>query len=123
MRNLIVVFLLLLSTLTNAQSNELALINQSDYELTMSVQDVKVELNLNLSSNPIPNSLRNNYNNELGAGLLIAGAFFIVGALLTQPDYYGMYGPNKPFFEQGPRMIAIIGGGVLFTGGIVLTIQ
>lgn len=71
---------------------------------------------------------KSRYSNQgsIGVGMIGGGAMFIVGGLLTIPDYN--VGPNgetitKPFFKQGARMLAIMTGGVCLTTGVIISLN
>jgi hypothetical protein len=54
---------------------------------------------------------------------MIGGAAFMVAGLLTQPPYIGNSTTiKKPFFQQGGRTFTIIGGSIMLTTGLILSI-
>ena len=120
MKKLLIFALLLVSTIVSAQTDELAF-NQVDknYQLSMPFKASNLNLNLNIPSKTYSH---NSNNNDIGVAMLIAGASFVVGGLLTQTEVYGMYGPDKPFFKQ-PKMYAIVGGGIILGAGLVIIIN
>jgi len=115
-----------MSILSNAQNTSYSLLadtpTEQNYNLIMSVPKVKEELILNNMNYTINMSSSHNNGSELAVGLLAAGAAFIIGGLTTQAAYEGYNGTNKPFFKQGPRMVAIMGGSVMLTSGLVIMI-
>ena len=64
-------------------------------------------------------------NNGAGPIMMVSGAAFILGGVLTKPDRKLKNGTwqNKSFFNQGPRAWATLSGIGLFCGGIVYTIN
>jgi len=64
-------------------------------------------------------------NDGAGPIMMVSGAAFILGGLLTKPDRKLKNGTwqNKSFFNQGPRAWATLSGIGLFCGGIVYTIN
>ena len=82
-------------------------------------QSHKLNLNMNMSMRP---TKERNSGGDLALGLLAGGAAFIIGGLTSKVPYEGYNGPNKPFFQQGPRMYAIMGGSLLMGAGLVISI-
>jgi len=133
LKNTLTLLLILISTISNSQNISYDLLSDNttefktgkvNYELNMYVPKTEQESFTKIKySNDL--TIHNHYgtSGELGVGLLIAGAAFIVGGLTTLTPYYGYDGSNKPFFKQGPRMVAILGGGLIFSTGIVITIS
>jgi hypothetical protein len=88
--------------------------------------NVKINLHLNktISKNSFNTGSKGGYH-SVGPGLMIAGAAFIIGGVLTQNDYtVNQDGStsDKPFFQQGPKMMAIVGGAGTFILGVGFTI-
>jgi hypothetical protein len=76
----------------------------------------KITLNL-----PLPNSQS---NVRPGPFMVLGGAAFIVGGLLTPPLMVGGSTIEKqPFYKQGGRALAIISGSLTLTIGIGVTLS
>lgn len=128
LKNLMLMLFLSVATLSNAQNTSYSLLadntTEESYDLSMYVPEAKEELtlsNMTYSSNMLP-TRNSNRGGELAVGLLVAGAAFLIGGLATAPPYQGYNGPNEPFFQQGPRMVAIMGGGAMLMGGLIVTL-
>jgi hypothetical protein len=76
-------------------------------------------INLRLPSN---NSYRHD-DGRVGPLVMMGGAVFILAGLLTVPTYKGGSATEqKPFFQQGGRMLAIMSGSIMIPIGSILTI-
>ncbi len=118
MKNLMLIVFLLLSTLTNAQSK---LKTEPTFASINTIpKNIEHKLMLNLPSKTYSH---NSNNNSIGVALLISGAAFVVGGLLTPTPYEGFNGKDKPFFQQGPRMYAIVGGALVVGTSLVIIIN
>lgn len=77
-------------------------------------------INLHLNNS---NILDNGKHIPAGPLMMLGGASFIVAGALTTPFYVGgSTTEKKPFFQQGPRMLAILSGSVVMTVGFAFTI-
>jgi hypothetical protein len=74
------------------------------------------KVNLHLSNSK--NILDNSRDIRVGPVMMLGGASFIAAGMLTTPFYVGgSTTQKKPFFQQGPRMLAILSGaGVMVVG-------
>jgi hypothetical protein len=74
------------------------------------------KINLHLSNSK--NILDNSRDVRVGPIMVLGGASFIAAGILTTPFYVGgSTTQKKPFFQQGPRMLAILSGaGVMVVG-------
>ena len=60
---------------------------------------------------------------RVGPLVMMGGAVFILAGLLTVPTYKGGSATEqKPFFQQGGRMLAIMSGSIMIPIGSILTI-
>jgi hypothetical protein len=83
----------------------------------------KIELNLNkVDYSKVKLVPHVNYGNP-GPGLMIAGGAFTVLGLLTSPEWYGLHGEDKKFFENPARAAAVLGGIVILGAGIIVSIN
>lgn len=69
-------------------------------------------------------------SNSVGIGMTVAGLSMTLAGFLTTPDWYyvnttstqvnstNSQTKNKPFFQQGPRMLAICSGATLTITGL-----
>lgn len=57
-----------------------------------------------------------------GPLMMIGGASFIAAGLITSPFTIGKTTTPKPFYQQGPRALAIVSGAIVFTVGVGITI-
>ena len=111
--------MLFVTTLAKSQSTEL---------LAFNTETPKIELNLNKVDMKLvppggPQHFRSRGGtNGTGIGMMIAGAAFTVGGLATHPEVYGYNGEDKKFFDNPARAGAIIGGVLLLSTGIVITL-
>lgn len=118
MRNLILIMLLFVTTLVKAQSPEL---------LAFNTETPKIELNLDKVDMkmvpPAPQHFKSSGgSNGTGLGMIIAGSAFTIGGLASNPEVYGYNGDNKKFFDNPARAGAVIGGVLLLSTGIVITL-
>jgi hypothetical protein len=60
-----------------------------------------------------------------GAVMIVGGAAFLLGGILTDPDrkWNGSEWKDQQFFGQGPRTYAILSGVGLIIGGTVFSIN
>jgi hypothetical protein len=137
MKRLLMTLLLLLTvTLTQAQltaqltttydqSDQVSEFDDLSLSMTTTTFESETNSNLNLNMNmmkPYGAVKDRNSGGNLAIGLLVSGAAFLAGGLLAKVPYEGYNGPNKPFFQQGPRMYAIMGGSVLMGAGLIISI-
>lgn len=116
MKKLITVLLILVSMSLSAQDNQLfASLNEPTINLNLE----KVNL---VSNSPVYGYRASKGNNDLGPGMMVAGAGFLIGGLLTSTEQYGLSGPDKKFFENPARASAVLGGVILLSTGLVITI-
>jgi len=57
-----------------------------------------------------------------GPLMMIGGASFVAAGLLTSPFTIGKTTTPKPFYQQGPRALAIVSGAFVFVVGVGITI-
>lgn len=131
--------LLLLLTVTLTQAQLTAQLTTTDYnqsEIVSDEYDTELNLNMNMEIEPTLSNPNLNMNmmkpygatknrsggGEFAIGLLVSGAAFIIGGLTTKVPYEGYHGEDKPFFQQGPRMYAIMGGSVILATGLIISI-
>lgn len=82
-----------------------------------------LSLSLSLSSTSYGNS---GGNTSLGPYLIVGGLVFgTIGALggTLGADYDGSTNNPKPFYRQGAHFLTALSGGVIFTTGIILTLN
>lgn len=91
------------------------------YSHTENNQSNKINLHLNRVNNTNSFSVNRSYGNT-GAGLITAGAMFLLVGLTTNTEVYGTSNNQKKFFEQPGRAAAIISGGLILGTGIVISI-
>lgn len=72
--------------------------------------------------------------NNIGYGMMVGGALISVAGFITAPDWYyvnststqinftGTQRKNKPFFQQGPRTMAICSGVTLTITGLLTSL-
>lgn len=111
--------LLVLTTVITVKAND---------GMTKEIPSPNVKINLHLNKTVSKNSFNTGSSSgyhSVGPGLMVAGAAFIIGGILTQNDYtVNQDGStsDKPFFQQGPKMMAIVGGAGTFILGVGFTI-
>jgi len=98
-------------------------ITTQTYSHTNDNQSKQINLHLNKLNHKKPNSfvLGRSYGNT-GAGLMGAGALFMIGGLTTSTEVYGFTDKDKSFLGNTARAAAIISGGLLMGAGIVISI-
>jgi hypothetical protein len=84
-------------------------------------QNKKINLHLNMANNSNSRNVGRSYGNT-GAGLMGAGAMFLLVGFTTNTEVYGTTPNQKNFFEQPGRAAAVITGGLLLGTGIVISI-
>ncbi len=68
------------------------------------------------------NILDNSREMRTGPWMMIGGVSFIAAGLLTTPFTQGSSNVPKPFWQQGPRTLAVISGSIVFVAGIAFTL-
>jgi hypothetical protein len=125
MKNLITVILLLFTTLTYSQTNYLDLKPVNTGSITLSGNGVRTNYNTGLRIN-LKTKIGPNVDLKVGLGMMLGGVVFTTAGLLTSPiteeDSSGFV-VEKPFWEQGPKMVSIITGLGLFVGGVTISLS
>lgn len=64
-------------------------------------------------------------SSSMGLGMILGGTAFVVAGVCTTPvteeNKYGEIVP-KPFYKQGAKALAIVSGGMLIGGGIIIAL-
>jgi hypothetical protein len=97
---------------------------QLAFKKELIIHDINLH-DINLHLEDIKTIKGRGINNGAGPIMMVSGAAFILGGVLTKPDRKLKNGTwqNKSFFNQGPRAWATLSGIGLFCGGIVYTIN
>ena len=94
-------------------------VKSEEFNIKNLKKERRIELHLNNSFTTVSSP------SSLGPGLLLAGASLLTMGLLTQNDYtVGVGGKrtDRPFFDQGPKMLAVLSGITSMGVGVVITI-
>lgn len=95
-------------------------------DLVLDIMDVKVEETLkpNINLNMSVGGYDRGYSKvRTGPLLMLGGGAFILASALTVPNYYvNGVRQHSPYAKTTPRFMAMVGGIVTFSSGVIITI-